>query len=115
MSSEYADDSVYRVTKQESTKLKIELAAEVIRHENTRRKKLNKKNKRAIKEGNASKLPILKPSFIGVSTRRATGIIGGTSCVTQSNKFLCGKLSKLCAVMRKAGITYPWRESEATA
>ena len=63
------------ITKQESTRLKIELAGAALRREG------------------------VKPSFIGVSTRRH---------VTQSNKYLCGKLSVLCGTMRENEIAYPW-------
>ena len=79
------------ISKQDTTRIKIELAGAEIRKENKRRKKID--------------MEPISPSFIGVSTRRM---------VTQSNKILCGKLSVLCDTMRWNGITYPWRPQEVS-
>lgn len=86
------------ISKQETTKLKIELSGDAIRAENKRRLKHN--NSRAVSIGKTPPLPIIRPSFVGVSTRRH---------VTMSNKYLCGQLSVLCDAMSHNGIQHPWR------
>jgi hypothetical protein len=94
------------ITKQESTKIKIELAGEAIKKENDYRRKHNKAP--AVVEGIMKELPIIRPSFIRVNQRSTV------DSVTRSNKYLCGRLSVLCDVMRKHGIPYPWKAQEVS-
>jgi hypothetical protein len=100
----------YDISKQGITATKIELAAAAIVEENKRRKKFNKGMWR---KKDTPQLPMLRPSHARIYTRRARDEHGGSSGVMASNKYLCGRLSELCKVMREAGIRYPWRTQEA--
>lgn len=96
----------YDISKQGITATKIELAVQAIAEENKRRKKYNKGLWRS-KE--APRLPMIRPSYARIHTRKARDEFGGKSGVMASNKYLCGRLSALCDALRMAGIRYPWR------
>lgn len=105
-----------KIPKKEVTRLKIELAGAAIRAENDRRKEYNKSLTARIRK--SSPLPMIRPSFVHTTRKpnfgdaRNAGPIKGMDTIVLSNKYLCGKLSVLCDVMRENGIKYPWKEDK---
>jgi hypothetical protein len=102
--------------KRESTLLKIEMASEAIKKENTRRKKLNKKARKDFeKRGKEGRLlRIFSPAAVPTARRtpKNMGRVMSMYSIVRSNKYLCGELSALCQVLRMAGLPYPWLDGE---
>lgn len=101
-------------TTQDITAHKIEMASDAIKAENNRRRKLNKKKSHIkLPDGRtfvANPMPMLRPSYQEVGTRRAIDKYGYKGKVIASKKFLVGRLGHLCQVMRDNDIAYPWRD-----
>lgn len=107
-------DDIY-IPKRESTQTKIELASDVIRAENERRKELNKKSEKLLKKGKpATIIPLIKHIWEHTARKQRfkgnPGPIKNMGTMVLSNKLLCGKLSALCRTLRDNDIPYPWLE-----
>ncbi len=99
--------------KREVTLTKIEMASQVIKVENKRRKKHNLKTEKDLKKGRMGQfLPIIRPVAVPTARKTAGDLrrVQGMDTLTHANKRLCGRLASLCDALKDAGLPYPWKE-----
>ena len=105
----------YYMPKREVTLIKIQMASQVIKEENKRRKKHNIKARKDFKKGKMAEiLPIIHLAAVPTARKTPDNMVHvkGMTSVTHANKRLCGRLSSLCDALKEAGLPYPWAEGE---